>query len=1027
MKLFRAGSATVVALLLGAAGSLSAATIVPPRDLGELARRAELVVLARAGAGQTSSRGQLLLTRTRFAPLEVLSLGSAPPARIVVEVPGGELDGAAWVVPGSPRFEPGEVYLLFLNEKPEGVYTPSMLSYGLLQRVTGRWGRELLVPMDAQLGIEVMPRPDGVVPEPPAAYREAELKAHLREVLGGRTSWSARNALAAPQEVPVRPNAPPTGCANISSPPARWPYNTASPPGTVQMFAEATGDLSRGGTGFAEVQAAVNAWNSTPNTSLNLAYGGTLPFSLTCNPRPPTPTPTVPAVPPFGTNIVIFNDPCNDIPDLVGCAGTLGFGGPYWSGSHTFDGTTWRSIGSWFAVLNNGITTGCMSSANYEIMITHELGHGLGYGHYPPGNLMYGTCCNPMSAFDQMCTQYVYPGSSSPTPTTTPTRTPTRTPTSLTPTATPTRTPTRTPTPTVTPTGAVTATPTRTPSPTSTRTPSPTPTATGVATATPTRTPTPTPTRTPTVAPPVAAFTFAPASPLVGQTVQFTNTSSGGVSWTWTFGDGGTSTQANPTRAYAQSGSYTVTLTATNTGGSSTASRQITVRNPEQPRTVPVIAHLDGVGGTPWRSDVSLANPSDARLPLQLLFTPSGSGATTTRSIELQPRQSRLLADLVATLFAAGDTRGGMVIVPPQEGPAPAVLGRTYAQETGGNLGQGVPAVVPLPAGTYYVAGLFSDAAYRTNAGLTAGSQGVWATFRLFQGTSGEVGSQTRGISPRDQQQWSVDSLFPGKSQPGVPMTVGFSITAAGVPYASLVDQLSRDSVFLLAATPAKDWLVPVVAHNPGQQGTYWRSDVAVFNPGGSSVNVRFELLPESTDNSQGGVQAGPITLPPFSTRVFADVAGTLLGVTNGKGALLVSGTSPVVVSSRTYTNRPGGGTYGHGAPPVNPQGLSAVARTIAGVRHDQVYRSNVGFVTGQSGVLVTARLRDANGEVLATRSGFFVPPRSLVQIGLASLFPGASASSPVGAIEVLPNGPLLAYLSVVDGTSQDPVLVLAP
>jgi PKD repeat protein len=476
-----------------------------------------------------------------------------------------------------------------------------------------------------------------------------------------------------------------------------------------------------------------------------------------------------------------------------------------------------------------------------------------------------------------------------------------------------------------------------------------------------------------------------------------------------------------------QAGTYTVELTATNPGGSSTASRQLTVRSPEQPRTVPVVAHLDGVGGTPWRSDVSLANPSDARLPLQLLFSPSGSGSTTTREIELQPRESRLLSDLVATLFAAGDTRGGLVIVPPQEGPAPAVLGRTYARETGGNLGQGVPAAVPLAAGTYYVPGFFSDAAYRTNVGLTADSQGVWATFRLFQGTSGEVGSQTRGISPRDQQQWSVDSLFPGKAQAGVPMTMGFSLTAAGVPYASLVDQLSRDSVFLLGAAPAREWLVPVVAHNPGQQGTYWRSDVAVFNPGSSSVNVRFEFLPESVDNSQGGVQAGPITLPPYATRVFADAAGTLLGVTNGKGALLVSGTSPIVVNSRTYTNRPGGGTYGHGAPPVSPQGLSSAARTFAGVRHDQVYRSNVGFVTGQSGVLVTARLRNANGEVLATRSGFYVPPRSFVQLGLASLFPGASAPAPVGAIDVLPNGPLLAYLSVVDGTSQDPVLALAP
>jgi PKD repeat protein len=78
--------------------------------------------------------------------------------------------------------------------------------------------------------------------------------------------------------------------------------------------------------------------------------------------------------------------------------------------------------------------------------------------------------------------------------------------------------------------------------------------------------------------PPVAAFTFSPSSPLVNQTVQFTDTSTGApTSWSWNFGDSGTSTLQNPTHAYAAAGPYTVTLTATNAGGPSQTTHTVTV------------------------------------------------------------------------------------------------------------------------------------------------------------------------------------------------------------------------------------------------------------------------------------------------------------------------------------------------------------------------------------------------------------------------------------------------------------------
>jgi len=68
---------------------------------------------------------------------------------------------------------------------------------------------------------------------------------------------------------------------------------------------------------------------------------------------------------------------------------------------------------------------------------------------------------------------------------------------------------------------------------------------------------------------PVAAFTASNFTPTVGQTITFTDQSTGSpTSWLWNFGDGNTSTARNPTHTYVINGTKTVVLTATNAGGS---------------------------------------------------------------------------------------------------------------------------------------------------------------------------------------------------------------------------------------------------------------------------------------------------------------------------------------------------------------------------------------------------------------------------------------------------------------------------
>ena len=85
--------------------------------------------------------------------------------------------------------------------------------------------------------------------------------------------------------------------------------------------------------------------------------------------------------------------------------------------------------------------------------------------------------------------------------------------------------------------------------------------------------------RTVTVVPAlIASFTFTPSSPVTGQVVQFTDTSTGSpTSWQWNFGDGATSTVQNPSHTFTTPASYTVTLTVSNTSGSKNTNRTVTV------------------------------------------------------------------------------------------------------------------------------------------------------------------------------------------------------------------------------------------------------------------------------------------------------------------------------------------------------------------------------------------------------------------------------------------------------------------
>jgi len=74
-----------------------------------------------------------------------------------------------------------------------------------------------------------------------------------------------------------------------------------------------------------------------------------------------------------------------------------------------------------------------------------------------------------------------------------------------------------------------------------------------------------------------AEFTASATQVMIGEEIQFTNTSQNATAYAWSFGDGTTSNQVAPRKSYTSSNVFLVSLVSTGAGGSTISNMEITV------------------------------------------------------------------------------------------------------------------------------------------------------------------------------------------------------------------------------------------------------------------------------------------------------------------------------------------------------------------------------------------------------------------------------------------------------------------
>lgn len=535
------------------------------------------------------------------------------------------------------------------------------------------------------------------------------------------------------------------------------------------------------------------------------------------------------------------------------------------------------------------------------------------------------------------------------------------------------------------------------------------------------------------VLPPVsAAFDFTPGAPVNGDTVTFNDRSTGSPSsWFWTFGDGGSASQQSPSHAYAVPGTYTVTLTAANAVSSSAASKQLVVAAPAPFRSlVSAAAQTSGAGGSVWRTELTIFNAGGESAIGQFIFLPSAGGSVQTRPLFLASKSSLTLTNALLDLFGMSSGAGALAIEAQSTASTPnlKITSRTFTTGTAGTYGQAVPQVSDGELQqSLFLTGMESDAAYRTNIGLVnRSSDPVGLQLTLVDANGNTVGTSTLVVSPNNFSQPSLGDLFPsvkGGSYASLSMRLTAGAPGAISAYASVIDNRTQDPVYIQAApqTPSSKIVIPAVGRLPGANGTFWRSDVTLFNPNGftaQTITLRYRAA--GSDNRNAASRQ--YTILGGHTLVLADVLAAF-GLTSGNGALEVTwnaGTAPVV-TSRTYTSVETGGTYGQSIDPVDAFRVDAF---VPGLRSDSQFRSNVGFVNDSDVTTgVTATLLGQFGQTLAT-AFVQLAPKSMTQASLGALFPGIDTST-LGYVTLQAHddsGQLFAYGSIVDNASGDPV-----
>lgn len=479
----------------------------------------------------------------------------------------------------------------------------------------------------------------------------------------------------------------------------------------------------------------------------------------------------------------------------------------------------------------------------------------------------------------------------------------------------------------------------------------------------------------------------------------------------WSLGDGRTANGRTPSISYTTPGTYTVSATIRGSGGASrTGNVVIKVEGGSTPAcpiaaptAFPTVTYSGPSSGCSSNDDISNCNRNEAVqlsvFPMNYTLqscdvviwsfddgsAPLETSTTTTSHVFLGAK------DMYRVTARIKNSKGGS-----SEGTVNVVFQRLPAEQAPKNAQIAGPTNIRTGQEVQF-------------SGSAEGTVTRW---------SWNFGDGTSSNQQNPSKTWNT------------PGTYTVSLSAENSGGASIASQQ-----VVVSDGTAFRYLLPAVARDGGKNNTVWRSDWLLFNPDPAfdpSKPLEIELeFRESTQTIK------KTFVMDSSTKVIEDIVKTVFDLEIGRGNVIISGVGEAVPQmwTRTYTvSASGVGTYGQLIPavPLDTTGESTTVEgsyLIAGVRSTSRFRTNIGVVNPNASsidVTITASDQDLGLPLGATQ--ITVPAYGLVQLSdLPKRITQIPNDKPYSLmLEAAGGKPLIAYGSMLDNVSQDPVYIEA-
>jgi hypothetical protein len=380
----RSSRLLVTLLVVLVARTLSAITYVVPSDRFEIERSSAIIAgrVLRSHVERVPESG--LETVTEVVVEEAIK--GNPGFLVEVHVPGGVLGDEGSLLPGAPHFIDGEQVLLFLYRRGDGSFAVNDLQLGAFHRVGGLYLRDEseLVGWD----------PDGNVHEERPRSAERFLD-YVRGVVRGEVVSDVY--FISPGVRAGSDGWRPAGNAAYTATSYTLQY-TGGVGSRWNVFPAAVnwnqGNSETGalGSGTPQINAAFSAWNAGgTHYVLAGATANTKGFLDAAD----------------GVNNIVFEKNLTSAgiqPFSCTNGGALGMGGMhkagFGGGAHLYRGETFATTLEADVSMNEGIancTTSQLAPGEFASVITHEIGHTLGFRHSDQNRPLTAPCSTDVS------------------------------------------------------------------------------------------------------------------------------------------------------------------------------------------------------------------------------------------------------------------------------------------------------------------------------------------------------------------------------------------------------------------------------------------------------------------------------------------------------------------------------------------------------------------------------------------------------------------------------------------------------